>query len=81
MLPDTSVASLVHLIELSLKYNEVTASLGLLVDQTFFELLKGVDNLKEIAMIEEETKISAFSLSDNGFNWEQKCVLIEVCLK
>ena len=70
MLPDTSVASLVHLIELSLKYNEVTASLGLLVDQTFFELLKGVDNLKEIAMIEEETKISAFSLSDNGFNWE-----------
>jgi hypothetical protein len=70
VLPDTSVADLVHLIQLSLEQNEITASLGLLVDHTFFELLKSVDNFKEIAMVKEEPEISAFTFSDNSFNRE-----------
>jgi hypothetical protein len=55
---------------LSFEQNEITASLGLLVDHTFFELLKSVDNFEEIAMVKEEPEISAFTFSNNSFNRE-----------
>lgn len=75
------MANLVHLVELALEDDEFTAFFRLSVDHTGFECLEGVDNLEEVAVIEEEAEVFQFRLFDDGFNWEEESILIEVVLE
>ena len=61
VLVDRSILHFVHLVELSLKQDEVLSSLRLRVHQSRLELLEGVDDLKEITLSQEELEILCFA--------------------
>lgn len=62
MLVDATVLDLVHSVELSLKQDELTSPWGVLVEEALLELLKSINNLEEVAVVEEETVILEGSL-------------------
>lgn len=78
VLPDGSMAHLVHLVELALEQNEVTAGLRLAVHHALFELLEGVDDLEEVSVVKEEIEVLDLGLLDDGLNWDEQSVLVEV---
>lgn len=78
MLPDTAALNFVQLIKLSFKQNEVTARLAFCIDHGLFESFKGVDNFKEVAMLEEVLVVFGFCFRDDGLNWNQEGILIVV---
>ena len=78
MLPDTAVLDFVQFIKLSLEQNEVSALLAFGVDHRLLKFFKCVNNLKEVAMLEEVLVVFGFSFRDDGFNRNQEGILIEV---
>lgn len=65
MLVDATVLYLVHGVELSLEQNKLASSWGILVEQALLEFLKSVNNLEEVAVVEEEAVILEGSLLYN----------------
>ena len=57
MLVDRSILHFVHLVELPLEQDEFLACPRLRVHQGCLEFLQGVDDLKEIALRQEELEI------------------------
>lgn len=57
MLPDTSVANFVHLVELTFENNKFSSFLGLSVNHTLFKLLKSVNDFEKVAVIEEKVEV------------------------
>lgn len=57
MLPDTSVANFVHLVELTFENNKVSSFLGLSVNHALFKLLKSVNDFEKVAVVEEKVKV------------------------
>jgi hypothetical protein len=62
---------LVHLIELALENDKVTTLLGFSVYHASFELLKSVDNLEEVSVIEEKAEVFGLTLLNDSFDWEK----------
>ena len=62
VLVDWSVLHFIHTVKLSLEKNELFAEVRLGVHKTDLELLKGINNLKEVVLLEEEVEILLLSL-------------------
>ena len=71
MLPDTSVANFVHLVELPFENNKVSSFLGLSVNHTLFKLLKSVNDFEKVAVIEEKVKVLLLGFLHDCLNWEK----------
>ena len=81
MLPNRAVFHLIHLVELALEKDEVSAGLGLLIDQVVLKLLKCVNHLKEVTVVQEELEVTHFSLLLNFFGGDCQRILVEVVLE
>ena len=57
-----SILDLVHLVKLAFKEDKLFSSFGLGVDDALLVLLESVDDLHEIALLEEEAEVLRFSL-------------------
>jgi len=76
-----SVLDFVESVQLALENNKVTSFLSVEVNSSLLELLKSVDDLKEVLVLQEELVIASVNLSDDLLNWEEKSALVEVGLK
>jgi len=81
MLSCRAVLHLVHLVELSLEDHKLPSIFRLLIDDSLFELLKGVHYFQEVSVLEEEVKVAQLSLFNDGIDWDQQSVLVEVRLQ
>ena len=81
MLIHRSVLDFVESVQLALENNKVTSFLSVEVNSSLLELLKSVDDLKEVLVLQEELVIASVNLSDDLLNWEEKSALVEVGLK
>ena len=72
------VLDLVDLVELLLEHKEVSAFLALSRQRSFLVLLKGVDHLKEVALVQEKLIIFRLNLLNNRLCGKQQSVLLKV---
>lgn len=80
VLPHRAVAHFVHLVELTLEHDKVSAGLRLLVDEVILKLLKRVYNLEEIAVVQEIAEVAHGSFLLNLLSWDGKRILVEIVL-
>lgn len=69
------------MIKLSFEHDEVTAFLSLEVQGSLLVLFKGVDDLKEICLTEEEMEVFQVDFGLDLLDWDQECILIVVVLQ
>jgi hypothetical protein len=66
-----AVPNLVKVVKLSFENKEVTALIAVYSEQALLELLKGVDHLKEVAMLKEETVILRLVLRNDSISRDE----------
>lgn len=81
MLLDRSVLDFIKLVELSLENDEVTTSLRIKINNLMLELFKGIHDLKEILLREEELIIALTDFANDLLDWEEQCILIKIILE
>lgn len=78
MFEHRSVTNLVKLVQLPLKVNEILAGLAVKIDHAFLELLKSINHLEEVALIQEVVIIAGLSLLSNHLGRNNQSILAEV---
>ena len=81
MLLDRSVLDFIKLVELSLENDEVTTSLRIKINNLMLELFKGIHDLKEILLSQEELVIALTDFANDLLDWEEQCILIKIILE
>jgi len=66
-----AVSNLVKVVKLPFENKEVTALIAVYSEQVLLELLKGVDHLKEVAMLKEETVILGLVLRNDSISRDE----------
>lgn len=77
MLVDAAVLDLIHSIKLSLEENELAGSWRILIKEAFFKLFKGVHNLEEVAVVQEESEVLKSGLLYKRINKVKECFFNE----